>query len=130
VMSGTLLSALIFTAMFYLYKAAPPQVQAYNPNGNRLAYATTKGAIVTLTKALAQPGEGCPGECRCPGSGLDSADPSTRPDDKVKHFGEKDLLNRPALPAESAPAFVYLASHDSSCVTCSVMDLTGGRQLA
>ena len=53
-MSGTLLSALIFTAMFYLYKAAPPQVQAYNPNGNRLAYATTKGAIVTLTKALAQ----------------------------------------------------------------------------
>lgn len=51
-------------AMFYLSKAALPRmrqgeaivntssVQAYQPTGKLLAYATTKGAIVTFTKAL------------------------------------------------------------------------------
>jgi len=51
------------------------------------------------------------------------------PDEKVKHFGEKDPLKRPAQPAELAPAYVFLASRESSYVTASVMDLTGGRKL-
>ena len=130
-------------AMFYLSKAALPHmkaggtiintasVQAYNPNGNLLAYATTKGAIVTFTKALAQLAveQGVRVNAVAPGPVWTPLIPSTMPDEKVKHFGEKDLLKRPAQPAELAPAYVYLASHDSSYVTGSVMDLTGGRQL-
>src|SRR5690606_3054976 len=52
-------------AMFYLCKAAMPHmqpgsaiintasIQAYQPSSNLLDYASTKGAIVTFTKALA-----------------------------------------------------------------------------
>jgi NAD(P)-dependent dehydrogenase (short-subunit alcohol dehydrogenase family) len=130
-------------AMFYLSKAALPHlgeggsiintasVQAYQPSGKLLAYATTKGAIVTFTKALAELAieKGIRVNAVAPGPVWTPLIPSTMPEQKVKHFGEKDQLKRPAQPAELAPAYVYLASHDASYVTGSVMDLTGGRQL-
>jgi NAD(P)-dependent dehydrogenase (short-subunit alcohol dehydrogenase family) len=55
--------------------------------------------------------------------------PSTMPEEKIKKFGESDLLPRPAQPAELAPAYVFLASSESSYVTGSILDLTGGRLL-
>ena len=51
------------------------------------------------------------------------------PPEKVEKFGSKSAFERPAQPAELAPAYVYLVSINSSYVTGSVMDLTGGRQL-
>lgn len=130
-------------AMFYLCKAAIPQmkkggavintssVQAYHPTGQLLAYATTKGAIVTFTKALSgfAMEQGIRVNAVAPGPVWTPLIPSTMPDEKVRNFGKKDLLERPAQPAELAPAFVFLASDESSYVTGSVMDLTGGRQL-
>jgi len=44
---------------------------------------------------------------------------------KVRKFGRKSTFGRPAQPAELAPAYVYLASGESSYVTGSVIDLTG-----
>ena len=38
-------------------------------------------------------------------------------------------MERPAQPAELAPAYVFLASQESKFITGSVMDLTGGKML-
>jgi NAD(P)-dependent dehydrogenase (short-subunit alcohol dehydrogenase family) len=131
-------------AMFYLVKAAMPRmrkggaiintasVQAYKPSGQLLAYATTKGAIVTFTKALSELAieQGIRVNAVAPGPVWTPLIPSTMPDKKVQQFGKSDMNERPAQPAELAPAYVYLAAtQDSSYVTGSVMDLTGGRML-
>jgi NAD(P)-dependent dehydrogenase (short-subunit alcohol dehydrogenase family) len=130
-------------AMFYLSKAALPRmgkggaiintasVQAYKPSGMLLAYATTKGAIVTFSKALSELAvkQGIRVNVVAPGPVWTPLIPSTMPQEKVEKFGQEDMFERPAQPAEMAPAFVFLATSDSSYVTGSVMDLTGGRML-
>ena len=129
--------------MFHLSKAAVPQmqpgsaivntasVQAYQPSGHLLAYATTKGAIVTFTKALAQLviDQGIRVNAVAPGPVWTPLIPSSMPEDEVKNFGKKSSFSRPSQPAELAPAYVYLASDDSTYVTGSVLDVTGGRML-
>jgi len=130
-------------APFYLSKAALPRmetggaiinsasVQAYQPKGSLLAYASTKGALVTFTKALAELAieRGVRVNAVAPGPVWTPLIPSTMPQDHVKKFGESTLIERPAQSAELAPAYVYLASNESSYVTGSVMDLTGGKML-
>ncbi|HLK46584.1 MAG TPA: SDR family oxidoreductase [Bryobacteraceae bacterium] len=130
-------------SMFYISKAALPRmnqggamintasVQAYQPKGTLLAYAATKGAIVTFTKALAQLAvqKGVRVNAVAPGPVWTPLIPSTMPKEHVSQFGKSSLMERPAQPAELAPAYVYLATNESSYVTGSVMDLTGGKML-
>jgi NAD(P)-dependent dehydrogenase (short-subunit alcohol dehydrogenase family) len=130
-------------AMFYLSKAALPHmkagcaiinvasVQAYKPTGMLLAYATTKGAIVTFSKALSEltADKGIRVNVAAPGPVWTPLIPSTMPKEKVEKFGQDSPFGRPAQPAEMAPAFVFLATPDSSYITGSVMDLTGGKML-
>jgi NAD(P)-dependent dehydrogenase (short-subunit alcohol dehydrogenase family) len=130
-------------AMFYLAKAAMPHiqsggaiintasVQAYKPTGMLLAYASTKGAIVTFSKALSELAidKGIRVNVVAPGPAWTPLIPSTMPEEKVEKFGQDSPMKRPAQPAEMAPAFVFLAAADSSYVTGSVMDLTGGKML-
>ncbi|RZJ27302.1 MAG: SDR family oxidoreductase, partial [Flavobacterium sp.] len=52
--------------------------------------------------------------------------PSTMPDEKVKNFGEDTPLQRAGQPAELAPAYVLLASQESSYMTGSVIHVNGG----
>ncbi len=130
-------------AMFYLSKAALPKmksggaiinttsVQAYKPSAQLLAYASTKGAIVTFTKALAQLAieQGVRVNAIAPGPVWTPLIPATMPEEHVRKFGQSSDMERPAQPAEMAPAYVFLASDEASYVTGSVVDMTGGKML-
>jgi NAD(P)-dependent dehydrogenase (short-subunit alcohol dehydrogenase family) len=132
-------------AMFHLSKAALPHmrpgstiintasIQAYSPSPELLPYATTKGAIVTFTKALAQdPGvleRGVRVNAVAPGPIWTPLIPSTMPPEQAARFGQNTPLGRAGQPAELAPLYVFLASHESSYITGEVIGITGGRPL-
>jgi len=48
------------------------------------------------------------------------------PPEHVKEFGQDVPLKRAAQPAELAPAYVLLASQESSYMTSSTIQVTGG----
>jgi NAD(P)-dependent dehydrogenase (short-subunit alcohol dehydrogenase family) len=57
--------------------------------------------------------------------------PSDKPAEKVKQFGQQTPMKRPAQPEEIAPAFVFFASPaDSSYITGEVLTLLGGETTA
>jgi NAD(P)-dependent dehydrogenase (short-subunit alcohol dehydrogenase family) len=57
---------------------------------------------------------------------VDAADPRDDVADGVKTFGEQSPTKRPAQPAELAPAYVFLASQESSYVNGARIAVTGG----
>jgi NAD(P)-dependent dehydrogenase (short-subunit alcohol dehydrogenase family) len=130
-------------ATFFLSKAALPHlkeggsiintasIQAYEPTPTLLAYAATKGAIVTFTKALAKEAikKGIRVNAVAPGPIWTPLIPSTMPEQKVEQFGQTTPTQRPGQPAELAPVYVFLASHDASYITGEVIGVTGGRPL-
>ena len=130
--------------MYYLCKAAWPHlrpgstiintasIQAYQPSPTLLPYATTKGAIVTFSKALAQEGaeKGIRVNVVAPGPIWTPLIPATMPQEKAQQFGQDSSLGRPGQPAELAPLFVFLASNESSYITGEVVGVTGGKPLA
>lgn len=132
------------TAMFYLCKAALPQmpaggsiintasIQAYKPSAQLLAYATTKGAIVTFTKALSELAieQGVRVNAVAPGPVWTPLIPSTMPPEKATQFGKDTPMGRPAQPAELAPVYVFLASQEASYITGEVIGVTGGKPLS
>jgi NAD(P)-dependent dehydrogenase (short-subunit alcohol dehydrogenase family) len=107
-------------------------IQAYQPSANLLAYAATKGAIVTFTKGLSEEAieRGIRVNAVAPGPVWTPLIPSTLPPEKTSQFGKDTPLGRPAQPAELAPAFVFLASAESSYITGEVIGVTGGKPLA
>jgi len=94
-------------------------------------YSATKGAIHTLTKALAKmlAERGVRVNCVAPGpvwTPLNLADQGN-PAEKVAQFGEKTPFKRPGQPEELAPAYVFLASDaDSSYISGEVLAVMGG----
>lgn len=52
--------------------------------------------------------------------------PATMPEEKVESFGKDTPLGRAGQPAELAPAYVFLASPESSYITGEVIAVTGG----
>jgi NAD(P)-dependent dehydrogenase (short-subunit alcohol dehydrogenase family) len=130
-------------ATFFLSKAALPHmteggsiintasIEAYEPNPMLLAYAATKGAIVTFTKALAKEAikKGIRVNAVAPGPIWTPLIPSTMPEQKVEQFGKTTPMQRPGQPAELAPVYAFLASRDASYITGEVIGVTGGRPL-
>ena len=131
------------SAMFHLCKAALPlmkeggsiintaSIQAYQPSAELLAYAATKGAIVTFSKALASEAmkSGVRVNVVAPGPIWTPLITSTMPHEKYEEFGGDTPEQRPGQPAELAPVFVFLASQESSYVCGEVIGVTGGKPL-
>jgi NAD(P)-dependent dehydrogenase (short-subunit alcohol dehydrogenase family) len=131
-------------AMYYLCKAALPRmteggtiinttsIQAYQPSAGLMAYAATKGAILTFTKALAQDAikRGVRVNAVAPGPVWTPLMPATTPPKQVEKHGESTPIGRTAQPAELAPVYVFLASQESSYVVGEVIGVTGGTPLS
>ncbi|CAI6080763.1 SDR family oxidoreductase [Cohnella sp. JJ-181] len=104
-------------------------IQAYKPAPILLDYATTKGAINVFSKALAQQvaSKGIRVNVVAPGpvwTPLQVA--GGQPTEKLAKFGETTPLGRPGQPAEMAPAYVFLASQESSYVSGETLNANGG----
>jgi NAD(P)-dependent dehydrogenase (short-subunit alcohol dehydrogenase family) len=103
-------------------------INADKPNPGLLAYATTKGAVQNFTAGLAQllAEKGIRANCVAPGPIWTPLIPSTMPPEKVEKFGSQVPMKRPGQPAELAPAYVMLASDESSYISGATIAVTGG----
>lgn len=103
-------------------------VTAYKGNPMLIDYSSTKGAIVGFTRALAMhlAERGIRVNGVAPGPIWTPLIPSTFDADKVAEFGSNVPFKRPGQPDEVAPAYVYLASSDSSYVSGQVIHVNGG----
>ena len=129
-------------AAFWIIKAALPHLgpgstiintaslEAYTPAPDRLDYATTKGAINNFSKGLATQlvERGIRVNVVAPGPTWSvlqvtrGVDPETLPE-----FGSSESpMGRAAQPAEQAPAYVFLASAESSFVAGETLNVNGG----
>lgn len=107
-------------------------VQAYSPSSPILDYASTKAAIVGFTKGLASElvPKGIRVNCVAPGPVITPLVAASFPTEKLKTFGEKYPIGRPAQPCEVAPAYVFLASQESRYVNSEILAVTGGQETA
>lgn len=126
--------------MFWLCKAAEKHlkpgstvvnttsVNAYKAPPKLIAYSATKAAIQNFTASLAQlwAEKGIRVNCVAPGPIWTPLIPATMPSEQVKSFGEEVPMKRAGQPAELAPIYVLLASDDSSYMTGSTTQVTGG----
>ncbi|MGB8705866.1 MAG: SDR family oxidoreductase [Gillisia sp.] len=101
-------------------------VTAYRGSEHLLDYSSTKGAIVTFTRSLSKmlADKKIRVNSVAPGPIWTPLIPSTFND--VTKFGKDTPLGRAGQPSEVAPAYVYLASQDSSYVTGQVIHVNGG----
>ncbi|CAH1222717.1 putative oxidoreductase YghA [Paenibacillus auburnensis] len=128
-------------SLFWLCKAAikhmkpgsaiinTSSIQAYTPAPILLDYATTKAAINTFSKSLAQQvaEKGIRVNVVAPGPVWTPLQVSGgQPVEALKDFGAKTPLSRPGQPAEMAPAYVFLASQESSYISGETLNANGG----
>jgi NAD(P)-dependent dehydrogenase (short-subunit alcohol dehydrogenase family) len=103
-------------------------VTAYRGSGHLLDYSASKGAIVTFTRSLAQN----LAEKKIRVNGV-APGPIWTPlvvysfdKEKLKKFGKDTPLGRAGYANEVGPAFVWLASDESSYITGQMIHVNGG----
>lgn len=104
-------------------------VTAYQGSPGLMDYAATKGAIIAFTRSLAQNKEFLDKNIRvnavAPGPIWTPLIPATLGSTYDEHAGVP--MDRPGEPYELAPAYVYLATSDSSYVSGQTIHVNGGR---
>jgi len=103
-------------------------IQAYKPGEYILDYACTKAAIVAFTKGLSQEliERGIRVNSVAPGPVWTPLPAASFSPEKMSKFGTQAPTKRPAQPAELAPAYVFLASRESTYITGETIGVTGG----
>ena len=104
-------------------------IQAYSPSPHLLDYASTKAAINNFTKGLSQQlaPKGIRVNAVAPGPFWTPLQVSDgQPKDALPEFGKDTPLGRAGQPTELAPAYVFLASPESSYVVGETLNVNGG----
>lgn len=127
-------------SMFYLTQAALPHmskgdtivntssVTAYRGAPELIDYSATKGAITSFTRSLALNlvEKGISVNAVAPGPIWTPLIPATFDAETVEKHGDSNPTGRRGQPAENAPAYVFLASNDSSYITGQTIHVDGG----
>lgn len=127
-------------SMFYLTQAALPHmskgdtivntssVTAYRGAPELIDYSATKGAITSFTRSLALNlvEKGIRVNAVAPGPIWTPLIPATFDAETVAKHGDSNPTGRRGQPAENAPAYVFLASNDSSYITGQTIHVDGG----
>jgi len=103
---------------------------------NGAIYVATKGAVISMTKALALElgADGVRVNCVCP-AGVDTAlmrnwaATMDNPEEVLRGQGTMHLMNRMATPDEIAGAVLFLASPDAAFITGTILPVEGGATL-
>ena len=103
-------------------------VTAYKGHKTLLDYSASKGAVVTMTRsmALAFADRKIRINAVAPGPIWTPLIPSSFDENAVTEFGKETAMGRVGQPVELAPAFVFLASCDSSYITGQTIHVNGG----
>ncbi|MEK3936004.1 SDR family oxidoreductase [Sporosarcina sp. FSL W7-1349] len=129
-----------FFGLFYMTKAAVAQmtegdtivntssITAYNGSPGLIDYSATKGAITSFTRSLALnlAEKKIRVNAVAPGPIWTPLIPATFDAKKVEQHGGDTPVKRRGQPAENAPAYVFLASNDSSYMTGQTIHVDGG----
>lgn len=103
-------------------------VVAFRGKPELMDYAATKGAILAFTRSLAQQvaDKGIRVNGVAPGPIWTPLIPASFDPEHVEEFGVSTLMKRAGQPNEVAPAYVFLATEDSSYITGQTIHPNGG----